>query len=58
MTQLSGKRAGFTAESCVVLVVAEAGLHDQGALGQERVVRAAHRDENTCECVCKTSVKF
>lgn len=47
MAQLSGKRARFTAESCVVLVVTEAGLHDQGALGQERVVRAAHRDEDT-----------
>lgn len=47
MTQLSGQRARFAAEARVVLVVAEPGLHDQGAIGQERVVRAAGRDVDT-----------
>lgn len=47
MTQLSGQRARFAAEARVVFVIAEPGLHDQGALGQERVVRAAGRDVDT-----------
>lgn len=49
MTQLAGQRARLAAEPRVVLVVAEPGLHNQRALGQERIVRAAGRDVDTCE---------